>query len=471
MTQSISEHPDPDLLRRVLDQALANGGDFAELFLECTDAEVLLWDDGKLDRASSGRERGAGLRVIDDDLDWFANSNDVSADGLLALADRSARNLACARAKEAQPLDPPPATGADDSPDEASIAEKISRLVFADRAARDHDPRVTQATLSLSTVRRRVLIANSSGGLFDDRTPMITFSAAVVARAGGRLCSGREATSASRGWEFLSEAKVAEVVRNAARIACVQLEAAPAPSGTMPVVLSSQAGGTMVHEACGHGLEADFYLKRLSIYTGRLGQKVASGKVSVVDDGTLPGRRGTSRIDDEGLPAQRVPLIDKGVLVGLLHTRRTARRLRAAPTGNGRRQSHHHLPIPRMRNTFICPGEDDPEEILASVPDGLFVAHVGGGEVDIVSGNFVFHCAEAYRIRRGKRAEAVRDATLTGAGPAVLASIDRVGRDLGWGEGTCGKEGQHVPVSHAQPTIRIPALVVGGAEAPGERPR
>lgn len=281
----------------------------------------------------------------------------------------------------------------------------------------------------------------------------------------------REATSASRGWEFLSEAKVAEVVRNAARIACVQLEAAPAPSGTMPVVLSSQAGGTMVHEACGHGLEADFYLKRLSIYTGRLGQKVASGKVSVVDDGTLPGRRGTSRIDDEGLPAQRVPLIDKGVLVGLLHTRRTARRLRAAPTGNGRRQSHHHLPIPRMRNTFICPGEDDPEEILASVPDGLFVAHVGGGEVDIVSGNFVFHCAEAYRIRRGKRAEAVRDATLTGAGPAVLASIDRVGRDLGWGEGTCGKEGQHVPVSHAQPTIRIPALVVGGAEAPGERPR
>ncbi len=474
MTLATFDDLDLDVLRRILDRALANGGEFAELFLEDTTADALFWDDGKLDRASAGRERGAGLRVVDGELNWFANSNDASPDGLLALAGRMAHNLARARAARSQSFsiaaaDPPPAVSV--WPDDVPVAEKTGRLVCADRVCRGYDPRVTQATLTLSTVRRRTVIANSTGTLAVSDTPLLTFTGAAVARERGELRSGREATSATAGWEFLSEQEVERVARTAARVACLQLEADPAPSGAMPVVLSSQAGGTMIHEACGHGLEADFYLKGLSIYSGRLGQKVAGEKISVVDDGTLPGRRGTSRVDDEGCPTRRVALIEGGVLVGLLHSRETARRLNMAATGNGRRESHHHLPIPRMRNTFIQQGEDDPEEIVASVAEGLFVAQMGGGEVDIVSGNFVFHCSEAYRIRRGKVAAPVRDATLTGAGPAVLGSIDRVGRDLGWAHGTCGKDGQHVPVSDAQPTIRIPALVVGGTGGGGERRR
>jgi TldD protein len=245
-------------------------------------------------------------------------------------------------------------------------------------------------------------------------------------------------------------------------MACLQLEATPAPAGTFTVVLSSKAGGTMVHEACGHGLEGDFAIKGLSVYAGKVGQKVASSLVTVVDDGTIPGKRGSFAIDDEGTPSRRTVLIENGILKGFLHSRRTAAKLGEEPTGNGRRESFRHLPIPRMRNTIIAPGGDDPDEIVASVEDGIFVTDMGGGEVDTTSGNFVFHCTEAYRIRGGKVAEPLRDVMLTGNGPDVLLRVDRVGRDLGYQVGTCGKEGQGVPVADAQPTLRIPGIVVGG---------
>jgi TldD protein len=227
----------------------------------------------------------------------------------------------------------------------------------------------------------------------------------------------------------------------------------------------------MIHEACGHGLEADHIEKGMSVYAGRIGEKVASALITVVDDGTLPNRRGSSSIDDEGIPCSRVILIEDGILRGYLHSRRTARGFGVEPTGNGRRESYRHLPIPRMRNTMILPGESEPAGIISGVTDGLFVCRMGGGEVDVATGNFVFSCAEAYRIRDGRLAGPVRDATLVGNGPEVLASIDAVGWDLGFGVGTCGKEGQEIPVSDAQPTLRIPRIVVGGvacSEAPGE---
>ncbi len=221
----------------------------------------------------------------------------------------------------------------------------------------------------------------------------------------------------------------------------------------------------MVHEACGHGLEGDFILKELSVYARKEGQKVASNLITVVDDGSIPNMRGSSRIDDEGTPSTRALLIENGVLRGYLHSWKTARDLGHEPTGHGRRESYRHLPIPRMRNTLILPGKSDPEEILRSVKEGIFVAQMGGGEVDIATGNFVFACTEAYRIRDGRKAEPIRDATLIGNGIEVLSSIDRVGSDLGYGVGTCGKDGQGVPVADAQPTLRIPRITVGGTVA------
>lgn len=465
---------DPPVLQAVLDRALAAGGSFAELFVEERATTSLTWDDGRLDRASGGLDRGAGLRVIDGEVAFFANGNDLAPEGLFDLADRLAAGIG--RAREASAARLADAPGREDRadvrewPDEVPTARLVTYLADADTAARLADPRVVQVTVAIGATRRAIVVVNSEGRFAAERTPYITFTTQVVARADGAIRSGFEAVSMTCGLERFPLAQAEEIAREAARVAVLQLGAAPAPSGTMPVVLSSRAGGTMVHEACGHGLEADFYLKQLSIYSGRLGQKVAADGVTVIDDGTLEGRRGTSAFDDEGIPAQRVVLIDNGVLVGLLHSRHTAQRLSMAPTGNGRRESFRHLPIPRMRNTLIAPGSDDPDEIIASVAEGLFVARMGGGEVDIVSGNFVFHCTEAYRIRDGRIAEPVQGAILTGNGPAVLASIDRIGRDLGWAVGTCGKDGQGVPVSDAQPTLRIPALVVGGTAGAHQAP-
>jgi TldD protein len=309
---------------------------------------------------------------------------------------------------------------------------------------------------------QQVRIANSEGELADDHRVITTLAVQVLARDGDTIRTGYAADSQTRGFEMFTARPPEATAGQAARQAVLQLTAVPAPAGDFTVVLSSRAGGTMVHEACGHGLEGDFADKGLSIYTGRLGQQVASPLISVVDDGTLPHARGSARIDDEGVPASRVALIDKGILRGFLHSRRSARRMGGPCTGNGRRESFRHLPIPRMRNTLIAPGETDPEAIIASVADGIYIAHMGGGEVDIASGQFVFNCSEAYRIRDGRLAEALRDVTLAGCGPEILRTIDMVGSDLGFQVGTCGKDGQGVPVADAQPTLRIPSILVGG---------
>jgi TldD protein len=352
-------------------------------------------------------------------------------------------------------------------PGGVALGEKVEVLGRADRGARSHDPRIRQVTVRYADSVQRVRIAASDGTWEEDTRVYTTLHCNAVASEGGETRTGTEVLSEMRGFELFEEHSAYAIGAEAARLAALQLDAAPAPAGTFTVVLSSRAGGTMVHEACGHGLEGDFVKKGLSIYAGRLGEQVASPLISVVDDGTLPHRRGSGTIDDEGVPTRRVVLIEDGVLRGYLHSRKSADELSMRPTGNGRRESYRYRPIPRMRNTLILPGSSDPDAILRSVEDGILVCRMGGGEVDITSGKFVFEVSEAYRIRGGEIAEPLRDATLIGSGPEVLSSIDRVGRDLGYGVGTCGKDGQGVPVADAQPTLRIPAIVVGGQGTEG----
>ena len=450
----------------VLAALLSRGGDFAEVFVESVRGVSLSWEDRKLDEASSGRESGAGLRVVLSDETYFANGNDLTREGLLRLAAGLASMLPEGGASRTPPaLTSEPArsvSSVEIEPGSVGMDAKIDLLERADRAARGFDPRVAQVNARYRDAERRIAVANSEGLLATDRVVYTTLVASVVARDGDLIRTAIKIASGTRGFEIVAENPPDGLAREAARVACLQLEAEPAPAGTFTVVLSSRAGGTMIHEACGHGLEGDFALNGLTVYAGKIGEKVASTLVTVVDDGTIPGKRGSFGIDDEGTPSRRTVLIENGVLKGFLHSRRTAALLGHEPTGNGRRESYRHLPIPRMRNTLIVPGGDAPEEIVASVAEGILVADMGGGEVDIVSGNFVFHCTEAYRIRDGRIAEPLRDAMLTGNGPDVLSRVDRVGRDLGYQVGTCGKDGQGVPVADAQPTIRVPGIVVGG---------
>jgi TldD protein len=422
-------------------------------------------DDGQVEAVSSGDDRGAGLRLAEGERTLFASTNRLDAAGLLEEADRLAASLGRPAAVRPEPFRPPrarPPLPIERPPAAVPLEEKVEALRRADRGARRWDPRVRQLTAYYADAEQRVAVATSEGKFEEDLRTYTTLACTAVARRGEEARTGTEVVSEMRGFELFDRSPPHKVGEEAARLAALQLDAAPAPAGTFPVVLASSAGGTMVHEACGHGLEGDFVRKGLSVYAGRVGQKVAAGRISVVDDGTLEYRRGSGGIDDEGTPTSRVVLIENGILRGYLHSRQSARELGAARTGNGRRESYRHPPIPRMRNTMILPGDDDPEEIVRSVADGILVCRMGGGEVDITSGKFVFEVSEAYRLRDGRIAEPLRDATLIGAGPEVLASIDRVGRDLGFAVGTCGKDGQGVPVSDAQPTLRIPRLVVGG---------
>jgi len=473
---------DRDLAARVLETVLALGGDGAELYAETTSSTTLRLDGRRLEEAASGTDRGVGLSLFDGKRTLYANGNRLDADALLAMAGRLARarnsaydapETAPAEAAAASPDHPrvrvaflerpvrivsPVAL----PPDSIPLDRKVDVLRRADAAGRGHDPRITQITAFYRDVEQAVLVADSDGAWSNERRTYVTMFVTAVARQAEEIRTGSESRSETRGFEFFEIHLPEDIGREAARLAIHQLAAKPAPAGTFTIVLSSKAGGTMVHEACGHGLEADFILKSLSVYAGREGKKVASDLISVVDDGTLMHLRGSSSMDDEGAATTRTVLIENGVLKGFLHSRRTARDMGARRTGHGRRESYRHLPLPRMRNTIILPGETPPADIIKSVSRGILVCRMGGGEVDVATGNFVFNCSEAYMIRDGRITEPIRDATLIGNGPEVLRTIDRVGSDLGFGVGTCGKEGQGVPVADAQPTLRIPSLTVGG---------
>jgi len=458
--------------RRILEALLSRGGDFGEIYSEMNAYTRIALDDGRLEEISSGVDAGVALRLVDSDRTFFASGNVRDPDSLGELALRLASALdtperKSTRVADLRPVSVAPPSEVKIAPGTVGFGKKVELLRRAEKVARGSDPRVSQFSGTYGDSTQSVLVANSEGAYARDTRVISTFFASAIAREGDQIRTGYHSLSATRGFELFDEHPPEAVGREAARIALVQLAARPAPAGTFTVVLSSKAGGTMVHEACGHGLEGDFAEKSLSIYSGKIGQRVASDLITVVDDGTLPGRRGSAGIDDEGTPTSRVLLIDRGILKSYLHSRHTARKMGHALTGNGRRESYRHPPIPRMRNTLIASGATPPEEILAGVKEGIYVCQMGGGEVDIASGNFIFNVGEAYLIRDGKLADPIRDATLIGNGPEVLSTIDAVGTDLGFSVGTCGKDGQRVPVCEAQPTLRIPKIVVGGTVSAG----
>jgi TldD protein len=456
--------------RRILEALLSRGGDFGEIYCQANQYTRISLDDGRLEEILSGEDAGAALRLVSEDRTFFYSGNTLDPAALAQEAEKLARVMEEGQSRISprlgRPSEMPAVSPIAIAPAGVELAEKVKLLRRAEKAARATSASVTQFSASYGDSALAIEIINSEGVFAHETRVYSTLFGSAVAREGGQIRTGYHSVAETKGFELFTEQPPEEVGREAARIALVQLAAKPAPAGTFTVVLSSKAGGTMVHEACGHGLEGDFAEKSLSIYAGKVGQRVASDLVTVVDDGTLPNKRGSTGMDDEGIPSSRVLLIDKGVLKSYLHSRRTARKLGHAPTGNGRRESYRHLPIPRMRNTMILPGSTPPEEILASVQEGVFVVQMGGGEVDIASGNFIFNVGEAYMIRDGKIAEPIRDATLIGNGPEILGSIDAVGSDLGFGVGTCGKDGQRVPVADAQPTLRIPRIVVGGTVGP-----
>jgi TldD protein len=407
-------------------------------------------------RAQSGEKTG------------FAYSNAITLEALGA-ASRAARSISRAGQNgtvQAFTTQDVAQLYAPDNPLEVlSRAEKVDLLKRIDAATRALDPRIQQVTVSMAGVWERILVASTDGGLAADVRPLVRFNVSVIVEQNGRRERGGHGGGGRTDYRyFLAEDRAMSYAREALRQALVNLEAIPAPAGTLPVVLGSGWSGVLLHEAVGHGLEGDFNRKGSSAYSGRMGERVASKLCTIVDDGTLSGRRGSLSVDDEGTPTECTTLIENGVLKGYMQDKLNARLMGVARTGNGRRESYAHLPMPRMTNTYMLAGESDPAEIIASVKRGIYCANLGGGQVDITSGKFVFSTSEAYLIEDGKITAPVKGATLIGNGPEAMSKVSMVGNDLALdsGVGTCGKDGQSVPVGVGQPTLKIDAITVGG---------
>ncbi|MCX7780934.1 MAG: TldD/PmbA family protein [Negativicutes bacterium] len=452
-------------LSNVLAAALRHGGDFADIFIERKVSTMISCEADRIERIKTGTDVGAGVRVICGDTTAYAYTNDLSLEELLrvaGIASRAAQKAEGAITINLARVSAPDDVQAEKLPDQVTIDEKVDAVMTVNSAARAVDSRIKQVMVGYGDVVQDVVIANSLGRLVEDRRVRTRLSVNAVASDVGQVQTGFDSFGGTQGFEMVTADRCEELARAAARRAITLLEARPAPAGRMTVVLAGEAGGTMVHEACGHGLEADLVQKGLSVYGGKKGEIVASELITVVDDGTIPYKYGTLRFDDEGFATEKTVLIERGRLINYMYDYLTAAKDKVRPTGNGRRESFEHKPIPRMRNTYIAPGKDDPAEIVKSVKQGLFVKKMGGGQVNTINGDFVFDVAEGYLIKNGEIGEAVRGATLTGNGPEVLKTVDRVGCDFGFTIGTCGKDGQGAPVSDAQPTLRIPSMTVGG---------
>ncbi|MBN1283070.1 MAG: TldD/PmbA family protein [Proteobacteria bacterium] len=454
---------------KIILAAMRHGAEFAEVFVERVRTSSICCDDRRIEQASVSSDAGVGIRVCMGGRTAYGSTNDLTRKSLMALA-RDVGKMANARRVKAPS---PSFAEADGSqlatvrrhPFGISMDDKCSVVSRANEIAWQGGNNIRQTKISYRDRVRRIQIAASDGTFAEDEQVGIVLSAQVVAGDGKSLQTGQEVIGGAIGFELFDETMPEEVADRAARRAMLMLSAGPAPAGAMPVVISSEAGGTMIHEAVGHGLEADLAGEGLSVYSRRIGDRVASPLITVVDDATLPGRRGSFSFDDEGKPAQRTVLIEAGVLKSYMSDARSAKKFDLPRTGNGRRQSYEHVPICRMTNTIILPGLHDPSHIASSTPAGLYVKKMGGGQVNTVNGDFVFNVQEGYIIRGGEIAEPVRGATLIGNGPRVLESIDMVGTDLGFSIGTCGKDGQDAPVSSGQPTLRIPEIVVGGTDS------
>jgi TldD protein len=451
---------------RILRRALRNGGEFADVFFEEGSSTVIVCEDGKIEKVLAATDRGVGIRVVSDLRTAYAFTNEVTETALLSLAEtvsRAVQGNAFGGAIDLRqrvvgagfPIKLPPAA--------IPLSEKVALVNRAEQTARGSDGRIRQVMAVYRDGMVRAQTANSLGEFVETARTGTVFMVQVVAAQGDVIQTGYEPVGAFRGFEIFQERSPEEIAREAARRALMMLTARKAPAGRMPVVLSSEAGGTMVHEAIGHGLEADLAQSGMSVYAGQVGTLVASPLVTVIDDATIPHARGSFSFDDEGSTAQRTVLVENGILKGYMYDRLTAKKDGCASTGNGRRESYQTKPIVRMTNTLIAPGDTEPASIIRGVERGLFVKKMGGGQVNTVNGDFVFEVSEGYLIEKGEIAEPVRGATLTGNGPEVLKKVEKVGSDLGFGIGTCGKEGQGVPVSDAQPTILISEITVGGA--------
>ena len=455
---------DPDVLAQTLSVALRSGGDFAEVFAEDRASTNVTFDDGRVEDLVSGHRRGAGVRVVRGESTGYAHTADLSEPGLRHAASAAAaaargtaddtRVVQLARASvDAAPVTMPP--------DTVAKQRKVDLLERADAAARARGDAVQQVSAAYADGRRRILVANSDGLLVEDEQVRTRLSVSCVAVGDTGRRTGTEAPGRTVGFELFDEVPPEEVATIAADRALRMLDARPAPSGPMPVVLRRGAGGVLFHEACGHGLEADLVDRDASVFRGRIGEQVAAPGVTLVDDGAYPREWGTYAVDDEGTPARRTTLIEDGRLTDYMFDRLRARKEGRASTGNGRRESYQHLPLVRMTNTLLLAGDDDPDAIIAGTPNGLYCVALGGGQVDPATGDFVFGVTEAYLIEDGRITAPVRAAQLIGNGPEVLRRIDAIGSDFETWAGTCGK-GQRVPVSAGQPTLRVAELTVGG---------
>ena len=456
---------DAETLQRVLDRSLRTGGEFSEIFVEDRRSSAAALDDGRVEELTSGLDRGAGIRVVVGETTGFAHTADLSEAGLLRAAEAAA---AAARGGgggvRRVALGPRGGggRGAAVLPEDVPKTRKVELLQAADAAARGAGTAVKQVSAGYGDSRRRILVANSDGLVAEDDQVRTRFSVSCVATGDTGMQTGYESKAATVGFEMFDRVSVEDVARQAARRALVKLSARPAPSGVLPVVLKGGSGGILFHEACGHGLEADHIVKDTSVYRGRVGEQVASPLVTLVDDGTVADEWGTFTIDDEGHGAARNVLIENGMLTDYMWDWLRARKEGRASSGNGRRQSYQHLPMVRMTNTYLLAGTEDPDEIVRQTPNGIYVAQLGGGQVNTATGDFVFGMTEAYLIENGEITDPIREANLIGNGPDVLARIDALADDFDMSPGTCGKDGQSVPVGCGQPTLRITGVTVGG---------
>ncbi len=456
-------------MRRVLDAALANGGDLAEIYLENKESLSLTLDEGRLENATQGNDIGGGVRVFYGNNAAYAYTDDLTEESLMeaaAVASAAARNANNAQVCADLTKRESKVMSRIERPfEQMSIQDKAGILRQMDEVTRRHSPHVVSVQCGYTESRRRVWVYNSDGVWAEDDRSFLEFRGQVAAQKGDVRQSSATGVGGQVGLEFFDDRDPVAMMPEAADTALLMLDARPAPAGEMPVVITNGWGGVLFHEACGHCMEADFITKGASAYTGLVGEKVGPDFLTAYDDGTIPGRRGTMRFDDEGAPTNRTVLIENGILKEYMWDLTEARRAGRESTGNGRRQSFRHMPMPRMTNTYIEAGPHDPEEIIRSVKKGLYAKKLGGGQVEIGRGDYVFTVTEGWLIEDGKLTEPVRGATLVGNGPETLRQIDMIGTDMSLdpGRGMCGK-GQWARVSVGQPTVRVPKLTVGGTE-------
>ena len=455
-----------DVLERVLTAAMGRGAQFAEVFVEDRTTASATLDQRRIEELGSGRDRGAGIRVVVGDTTGFAHTADLSENGLL----RAARAAAAVAREGGGGVREVALTQLDAHrsaarirPHEVDKARKIELLRVADDAARSESGSVTQVQVGIGDSTRRFVVANSDGVFASDEQVRTRFNVSCVASGDSGMQTGYRPLAMTLGFEIVTAEAVAQAAREAARQAITKLDARPAPSGDVPVVLAGGSGGILFHEACGHGLEADAILKQASVYAGRVGEQVASPLVTLVDDGTVVGEWGHLAIDDEGRAGARNVLIENGVLTDYMWDYLRARKEGRSSSGNGRRQSYQHLPMVRMTNTYLLEGDADADEIIAQTPRGVYVAQLGGGQVNTATGDFVFGMTAAFMIEDGRITYPLRDCNLIGNGPEVLRRVDAVATDFSMTPGTCGKDGQSVPVGTGQATMRLTGVTIGGA--------